>query len=105
MAVQRTVLYPFVFHTSYVSTYHCHKNKSVFGYEGHSIDFGIEAQKLELKQKMAVATSKKKHRQIWAVITLASLVALANALFISPQPSNSRNDYEEEAKKRNMMKH
>ena len=60
MAVQRTVLYPFVFHTSYVSTYHCHKNKSVFGYEGHRIDFGIEAQKLELKQKMTLAMSKKK---------------------------------------------
>ena len=59
MAVQRTVLYPFVFHTSYVTTYHCHKNKSEFDYEGHSIDLGIEAQKLELKQKMALAMSEK----------------------------------------------
>jgi hypothetical protein len=59
MAVQRTVLYPFVFHTPYVTTYHCHKNKSVFGYEGRSTDFGVEAQNLKLKQKMAVAMSKK----------------------------------------------
>jgi len=65
MAVQRTVLYPFVFHTSYVTTYHRQKNKSVFDPEGHSIDFEIFAQKLEMKQKMAVAMSKRKqHRQI-----------------------------------------
>jgi len=32
----------------------------LFYYEGQSIDFGIEAQNLKLKQKMAVAMSKKK---------------------------------------------
>lgn len=37
-----------------------------------TIDFGIEAQNLELKQKMAVAMSKKRHRQIGKVITLTS---------------------------------
>jgi hypothetical protein len=36
------------------------KNKSVFDYEGRSIDFGIEEQNLELEKKMAVVMSKRK---------------------------------------------